>query len=729
MYYNYNNSWFFFKKTFLGKIFIGLFFISYGKGNYFFWTLSNYFFQFTEWRKIMYIKSSNINKTTTEELFENLGITTHKDYVLRGWKRCRKLGISPFQKKCAKKFEGETLEKILRRNAKLISLSKPYIESLYSYVKGTCFSVVLSDSNACILELMFDDSVIENTADKINFTKGALWDEIHVGNNSLNTCLREGIPVQISGNEHYCIMNHDWTCTSAPIRNGDKIIGAIGVRGYKVDNSPHTLGMVVSTAKAIETSIEMEHTKIQLILKSNYENALVKCISSGLMTIDASGIVKYMNDIGAEILKVNKEASIDRPITNVVDFHPVILDVFKNNQGYIEREFVVKNTQGIKLHFVKSANIIRDEMGNTIGVIDIFRKIDNTNNKYKNITSMHAKYHFDDIIGKSNTIKKSIKLAKIASKSSSNVLIQGESGTGKELFAESIHNASDRKDHPFISINCAAIPSELIESELFGYSEGAFTGALKGGHPGKFELANGGTIFLDEIGDMPLYMQAKLLRVLQEKQITRIGGNSVLDIDTRIICATNKELLAECHAGNFRKDLYYRLNVLNIYLPPLRKRKEDIKELLYYFINKMNAKMNKNIRGISKEAIEYIIEYEWPGNVRELENCIERAVNLCESTTITLKDLAINIREKKIMSNLRRNSFNRLITLNENTGEDKIESLESIEIKEIKRALQIMDGNISQTANILKISRNTLYNKMKKYNIQLNDIEKIHKFV
>ncbi|MHC6179144.1 sigma-54-dependent Fis family transcriptional regulator [Clostridium sp. JNZ X4-2] len=677
----------------------------------------------------MYIKGSNVNRNINADLLDQLSITDHKDYVLRGWKRCIEFGVSPFQKKCAKKYEGKALEEILMKNIKLISFAKPYIESLYSYVKGTCFAVVLSDSKACILELMFDDNIIENIADKINFTKGSLWDEIHVGNNSINTCLREGIPVQISGNEHYCIMNHDWTCTSAPIKNHGKIIGAIGVRGYKVNSSTHTLGMVVSTAKAIETSIEIEQTKNELILKNNYENALVKCISDGLMTIDASGIVKYINDVGAKILEVDREKSIDKLITNVVDFHPVILDVFKNKQGYIDKEFIVKNKDGIKLHFVKSANIIRDEIGNIIGVVDVFRKIDKKKQKFKNTAGTCARFNFNDIIGKSNAMRKSIKLAKISAKSYSNVMIQGESGTGKELFAESIHNASDRKNNPFISINCAAIPGELMESELFGYDEGAFTGALKGGHPGKFELANGGTIFLDEIGDMPLYMQAKLLRVLQEKQITRIGGNNVLDIDTRIICATNKELLAECHTGNFRKDLYYRLNVLNIYLPPLRERKEDINELLYYFIYKMNAKMNKNIKGISKEAMEYIMTYEWPGNVRELENCIERASNLCEGDLIILKDLVINIREKRIMNGLQKNSLNGIISLNRTSNEDKIESLENIEIKEIRKALQIMDGNISQTANILKISRNTLYNKMKKYNIQWDTTEKIHKLV
>lgn len=664
---------------------------------------------------------NDINTATNEELLGILKIKAkdQKDYVLRGWKRCMKLGINPFEKKCVKRYKGKKLKDIFLKNNKLIYYAKPYIESLYSFIKGTCFAVVLSDVNACILELMFDDNIIKNIADKTNFVKGAVWDEVHVGNNAVNTCLKEKMPIQISGSEHYCFMNKDWTCCASPIRKGKKIIGAIGVRGYKVNSNSHTLGMVVSTAKAIETRIEVEQTKIELILKNNYENALVKCISDGLMTMDNSGIVRYINDIGAKILKVNKDEAIGKHITNVVDFHPVILDVFKNKKGYTHKEFVLKTKHGITLHFIKSANIIKDEDGNMIGVVDIFKKIKNTQHEVKNGTGMRAKFKFEDIIGDSYAMKESIRLAQIAARSSSNVLIQGESGTGKELFAESIHNASSRKDERFVSINCAAIPGELIESELFGYEEGAFTGALKGGHPGKFEIANGGTIFLDEIGDMPLYMQAKLLRVLQEKQIMRIGGNNVIDIDARVICATNKDLLEKCRKGTFRKDLYYRLNVLNIKLAPLRKRKGDIEQLVYYFMKKMNIKISKNIKKISDEAMEYIIDYKWPGNVRELENCIERAVNFCQSDTINLRDLAIDIKEKTSSHDMERGLLDELVILNKDSSEVRLESLENIEVREIKRVLQKMDGNISRAANILKVSRNTLYNKIKKYNIHV----------
>ena len=231
---------------------------------------------------------------------------------------------------------------------------------------------------------------------------------------------------------------------------------------------------------------------------------------------------------------------------------------------------------------------------------------------------------------------KIIDYAKKIADSKSTVLITGESGTGKEVFAQAIHNYGIRKDEPFIAVNCGAIPRTLIESELFGYEDGAFTGAKKGGNVGKFEIADGGTIFLDEIGEMPIDMQIKLLRVIEEGVITRIGSSIEIPIDVRIIAATNKNLKDEVERGNFRKDLYYRLNVLPIYLPPLRERREDIPEFINYYMEKTSKKLNKQSVNISEEYMKYLIDYDWPGNVRELENVIELMINSEEFKLISV---------------------------------------------------------------------------------------------
>ncbi|MBU3190469.1 sigma 54-interacting transcriptional regulator [Clostridium bowmanii] len=316
-----------------------------------------------------------------------------------------------------------------------------------------------------------------------------------------------------------------------------------------------------------------------------------------------------------------------------------------------------------------------------------------------------AKYSFEDIIGSSQEIHKVKTMAARVAKTDSNVLIYGESGTGKELFAHAIHSASKRAAAPFIKVNCAAIPAQLLESELFGYEEGAFTGAKKGGKKGKFELANNGTILLDEIGYMPMDMQVKLLRVIQEKEIERVGGNVVKNIDFRIIASTNKNLEESIKHLEFREDLFYRLDVMKITIPPLRERREDIIDLSNFLMKKVASKLGIYAEGISKDAMNYLHNYNWPGNIRELENVIERALNLMDSElSITTEQLPdrISKNEKKY--------FDRGTS-------DLKEIIEVVEKEIIAEKLKINSGNKNKTAKQLGISRVGLYKKIEKYNL------------
>ncbi len=316
-----------------------------------------------------------------------------------------------------------------------------------------------------------------------------------------------------------------------------------------------------------------------------------------------------------------------------------------------------------------------------------------------------GKYSFDNIIGTSVKAKEVKDLAIRIGKSNSNVLIIGESGTGKELYASSIHNCSKRILRPFVKINCAAIPPELLESELFGYEEGAFTGAKKGGKKGKFEVAIGGTIFLDEIGDMPMSMQAKLLRVIQERELERVGGNVVKQIDVRIIAATNKNLEQAIKEGKFREDLYYRLNVMKIVLPTLRERKEDIQELANALKIKVSNRLGIYVEGISKEAIECLSNYEWPGNIRELENVIERAINLLDSELI--------IKPEHLPERLRKNKFKVYVKKNKYLKD----IVEDVEKEVIIECLNRTEWNKNKTAKMLGISRAGLYKKIEDYKL------------
>lgn len=313
------------------------------------------------------------------------------------------------------------------------------------------------------------------------------------------------------------------------------------------------------------------------------------------------------------------------------------------------------------------------------------------------------KNSFDEIIGTSNAIRKVKDDAKTFAVGISNILIHGESGTGKEVFANAIHQESKFAKGPFIAVNCAAIPDNLLESELFGYEEGSFTGAVKGGRVGKFEMANNGTLFLDEIGEMPIHLQSKLLRALQERKIQRVGSTKSIDVNIRIITATNRDLRKMIETGEFREDLFYRLGVIPIEIPPLRQRKEDIPELSSYFLKMYASMMDKTmIKGFEQDVIDLLCSYKWPGNVRELQNTIEYAVNKCQGTKICMHDIA----ERLVMTNGERLS--------------PVKNLEELEKHEIQNALAVFTNTQegkAKAAEALGISRATLYRKISKYQL------------
>jgi len=316
------------------------------------------------------------------------------------------------------------------------------------------------------------------------------------------------------------------------------------------------------------------------------------------------------------------------------------------------------------------------------------------------------RFDFNNIIGQSQSMQEIYAMIKQISTAPTNVLITGASGTGKELVARAIHNNSNRSDQPFIPVNCGAIPENLYESELFGYKKGSFTGANTD-RDGLFKAANTGTLFLDEVGELPESVQVKLLRVLQEKEIRPVGSNTVIKIDVRILAATNKNLYAEVQEKKFREDLYYRLNVIELKLPTLTERKEDIPLLVNHFIKRFNEELNKNIKGIDNEVMRTFLQYEWKGNLRELENMIERAVLLCETDYITIKALPPYMHVK----NKRTDSFN-------NLPDNLAEVLEIIEKQHITKILKEFDWNRIEAAQRLGIDTSTLYRKMIKLSIK-----------
>jgi len=465
--------------------------------------------------------------------------------------------------------------------------------------------------------------------------------------------------------------------TAVPIFQNTKNKGVIFVIQDLTD--------VEVVAHELETVKELKMT-LETVLEVAYE---------GVAVLDEQGRITLANARFCNKLGESRELIIGQ---NIHDFIPMTDNKLALNVLEINGKPCV----------ISSLPIIKE--GSIKGfVIKIYEDLDQLTDVMQQLhrLTMQLDYYKDELYkvnGTSYTISSIVsndeRIAKLKSqvlqvaRSNSTVLISGESGTGKELFAHSIHNASNRRKEPFIKVNCSAIPAELAEAELFGYEDGAFTGARKNGKPGKFELADGGAIFLDEIGDMPLVLQSKLLRVIQEKEIERVGAVTTRKIDVRIIAATNKDLKRLVVEGKFREDLYFRINVVELLIPPLRERKPDIPVLADYFIKKYNNLFSKRVEGMTKSALDALVDYTWPGNIRELENIIERMLNFIESGLIGIQDVPEEIRRA------------------EKTSPIPGHSLANIEQKAIQAALAEADGNKSKAARLLGISRSKLYEKL-----------------
>jgi len=446
-----------------------------------------------------------------------------------------------------------------------------------------------------------------------------------------------------------------------------------------------------------------------LLLKTVMETT-----DDAIVYVDKNGYIKLFTQAYANYLGIKIEDAIGKHVTEVIEntrMHIVV------ETGITEYEDVQK-IKGKKMIATRIPVFVNGEVVGAVGKV-LFKDINELKYLYKKVSKIEKelklyknefnmanrpKYNLKDIIGESKEILRLKEFTKKIAKSNSNVLILGESGTGKELFAHAIHNNSSRAKYPFIKVNCGAIPYELLESELFGYEEGSFTGAKRGGKIGKIKAADGGTIFLDEIGDLPLSMQVKLLRFIQDKEIEKIGSIHSEEVDVRIVAATNKNLEEMINMGLFRLDLYYRLSVVTLRIPPLRGRKEDIPILSKYLIDKISKKNNIKVDGISEDALEYLKKYDWPGNVRELENIIERAVNVLDGETI--------ITSKHLPSKIRGIMKNKVVR-------ELKEVIEEAERQAIIDSLIICKGNRTLAAETLGISRTSLYEKMAKYNIKM----------
>ncbi len=500
-----------------------------------------------------------------------------------------------------------------------------------------------------------------------------------------------------------------------PIILNNKAVGAIGLQAITpeqrvnlLNNKQAVLSFLQHMSHLLAVKLSEEEVVERLKAMSMKLSTILETIHEGALAIDSGGVVTHCNSTAAKLLDTDPEKIIGHLLESVWP-GAAALEVLKTGQEYTEKEEIY-HTGHRRLHFIVSVRPIPGECAPSGAVIS-FRDIVQARRLIYHLSEDKLRYTFDDIIGRSQPLLRVKEQALRVAGGNSTVLITGESGTGKEVFARAIHSASPRETGPFVSVNCGAIPETLLESELFGYEGGAFTGARREGKVGKFEIADGGTIFLDEIGEMPLHLQVKLLHVLQDRVVERVGGNKKTPVDVRILAASNQDLERMMHEGKFRKDLYFRLSVIPLHIPPLRERKEDIPLFIEHCLEKYSRTIGKNIKQVSPEVTECLLHYYWYGNVRELENAIEYAVNMAAGVLITVQNLPPRIKEFM-------EERSRL------TNQDLKDRLKDHERKILGEFLSRYGTSYQAKINIareLNISRATLYRKLDEYGLLKNE--------
>ncbi len=483
--------------------------------------------------------------------------------------------------------------------------------------------------------------------------------------------------------------------------------GMISLVAFNEEQRSNIMNNSYSFMKFTSKMAEILAAKIQELIiieelssTNEYLKTIISSVHEGIIACNTEGLITCFNETAEQKLGIVAADALGRQITEAIP-DSLLCHALKERASIFEKSTEYQAADGSLLHLISNVTLVKKE-GELLGAVESFNTDESLFRIAHRLLRGDDAASFANIIGQSRVMRDAKSAASAIAKSPSTVLITGESGTGKELFARAIHNAGLRSDNPFIPINCGAIPDALLESELFGYEGGAFTGAKASGKPGIFEMAEGGTIFLDEIGDMPLNLQVKVLRVLQEKTVQHIGSAKEIPVDVRVIAATNQDLSAKIKAGTFREDLFYRLNVIPLTIPPLRERKEDIPLLVHFLCSKYAQILNREMKGLSKDALDLLYQYDWPGNIRELENAIEYAINYTfDGGIINASSLPRWLSQPKPQTT---------DTSTEQRSErEKIKSLLQTNGKSLEAKRQI--------AEFLGISLATLYRKLNKYGL------------
>ena len=623
--------------------------------------------------------------------------------ILRSWERCRRFGLTEiYALPGVESLDRVALKTEQMRNGCLLKQVRPIMEHVYEQIRESGSMVILADANGLLLETVGDPDFVDR-ADRVALAPGASWDENQRGTNAIGTALSEERPVEVLGGEHFLEHNGFLTCCASPIFGPDgALIGVLDISGDYRATQRHTLGLArLSSALAEKRLFESAHANDILACFHGRPDYLGSP-KEGMAAVTPDGQVLAINYNGLEILGIRRVDAVRRDFSMVFE---------SNLAALIDRQR--QNPQGHTEIAINGRRVCLQLRGRLPAPATAGRVFDEstparTPPPARRESACTPALTLDTLNTGDARLQAAIDRARRILGRDIPIMIQGESGAGKEMFAKAFHNSGPRHEAPFVALNCASIPESLIESELFGYQGGAFTGARKEGAPGKIQQAHGGTLFLDEIGDMPLNLQARLLRVLQERCVTPLGSTRTIQVDISLVCATHRKLREEVARGSFREDLYYRLNGMSVTLPSLRER-SDIRQLVLK-IAAGEACDRAPVR-FSEGALQVIERYDWPGNIRQLFNVIRVAIALLDDGENTICEC-----------HLPEELFEAPLPLPSTIGsgpqwaaaplEQPAGSLEEIGRQVAQRALEAANGNVSAAARQLGISRNTLYRKL-----------------
>ncbi len=588
--------------------------------------------------------------------------------VMESWYRCKNANVNPYLDKGRSILQKDLFNAQKQKHSEFFEAALPYLKKISLELEESEMMALLIDGEGYVLSLAGSKRTLEE-ARKINFVEGVCWTETEVGTNAIGTALEIGEAVTINGTEHYSVASHQWSCSAAPIRHEDgTILGVIDISCLADRRHPFMLGMAATAAHAIEREINVRSKRKEMEL-----------VNRCLEIIDSDEPFVVCNDKKAIV-------SASKPVRErFSDWRGLNVNELLSRGCYTrEEQKVVSDING-------------EPLGTSISLREAPRK--------EHAGTFLSYFSYRGAAGTSEIFQKALNEMKMAANTDANVYIWGETGSGKELAARAIHEGSARRNGPFIAVNCGAIPESLMESELFGYAEGAFTGAKRRGSKGKFEQADKGTIFLDEIGEIPHAMQVALLRIIEERKVTPIGGTHDIPLDIRIISATHRDITELLRKGKIRKDLYYRLHVYPVNIPPLRERKEDIPDLFTHY--KKKHQWNAECPDHFFRRLE---EYHWPGNIRELFNVFERLRVLFPSG-----GMICEADYEPVLGALDWQSSGSPAA--DHCSSAPLTFREHIQKHTMMEALQKTKGNVTKAAKLAGIPRSTFYKRLQKYNL------------